>query len=81
MDFSSLANALQTTDGTLHLTRDACRASVFIYEGACLVQVADSPFAKRGEPIATWGVEACVVAPEMISPFQVLILLIFICLT
>ena len=64
VDFSSLAYALQAADGTLHLTRHTCRASVIIYEGACLVQVADSPFTKRGEPVAIWGVEACVVASE-----------------
>ena len=68
MDFSALAYAVQTADGALYFARDTGRARVLVNEGAGLVEVADRPFAERSVPIATWCVEAFVVAPEIMPP-------------
>ena len=67
MDFSALAYAVQTADGALYFARDTGRARVLVNECAGLVEVADCPFAKRSVPIATWRVEAFVVATEIMS--------------
>ena len=62
VDFSTLADAVQAANGTLYLSRDTGRARILVDEGACLIEVADSPFPKWGVPIAAWCVEAFVVA-------------------
>ena len=65
-----LADALQATDGTCDLTRDAGGAGGVVDVVTVCVKVANGPLSVRSVPVAIWRIVAFVVTSEIASFFM-----------